>query len=203
MEKGIIVAVDSHSEWLLDGWWQAYSTHNAFPVTFVDLGMSKKGVLWAKEKGNVIEPSFQKQGLLKPLILALSIYQETIWIELNCEVQGNLSCLFEELSLDQEMGLCLDRDMKGASRGSSSGVIVFKQVSKLLSLWIATSAQSLKEEKQFFSSHSKGFKELKAVYNWNPLWGANPEALIVRWPFKTGKLFIDKDPLTSKVRKES
>lgn len=194
MEKGILVAVDSHSEWLLAGWWAAYSRHNTYPVAFVNCGMSKKGLAWAQEKGTVIQPSFGgKRGPTKPQILQLTPFAETIWMELNCEVQSDLSCLFAELMGNEEMGLCLERDDKGMV--FNSGVIVFKQNAALLSFWAEKSLGSHYLDKYFFASilrtEESSLRELKPIYNWIPTWGANPAAIVLYWPIKTGKLFIN------------
>ncbi len=195
MEKGILVAVDLHSEWLLAGWYAAYSLYNTYPIAFVNCGMSKKALAWAQEKGTVIQPSLGgKRGSIKPLILQLSPFKTTIWIELNCEVRSSLSCLFEELEEGKDMGLCLERDDKGVL--FNSGVIVFKQNAALLNLWTENSLKNQTiEDKYFFTSlletEGSRLKELKPIYNWLPMWGDNPAATILYWPIKTGKLFIN------------
>lgn len=53
-EKGVLVASNSFSEWMLPWWWDNYSKHSAYPVAFVDLGMSEGKVDFCKEKGSVV-----------------------------------------------------------------------------------------------------------------------------------------------------
>src|SRR5689334_9119639 len=52
---GVIVGCDLYQEWLLLWWWSHYSSHNAIPVAFVDMGMSEEGALWCKERGEYIK----------------------------------------------------------------------------------------------------------------------------------------------------
>jgi hypothetical protein len=205
MHKGILVAVDSYSEWLLAGWWATYSQYNNYPVCFVNLGMSKKSLVWAQEKGMVIQPSIiGGKALTKPLILQLSPFQETIWIELNCEVCGPLAGLFEELTEDQEIGLSFEKNDKGMMVNSS--VVVFKQNTVLLTRWVEKSLKNhplSQQDHYFFQSifeiDPAHLKELNPIYNWGPTWGSNPSAIILRWPIKTRKLFIDSFPIKMKT----
>lgn len=58
-EKGVLVASDSISEWMLSWWWDNYHKHNTLPVAFVDLGMSPKSVDFCKQKGIVIPYTYK------------------------------------------------------------------------------------------------------------------------------------------------
>ncbi len=53
--KGIIVASDEKQEWLLPWWWDNYSKHNVFPVTFIDFGLSERGKEFCRERGELVE----------------------------------------------------------------------------------------------------------------------------------------------------
>lgn len=56
--QGVVVASDSGSEWMLPFWWHHYVQHNAFPVVFVDMGMSSLAAAWCKRRGTVIPFAF-------------------------------------------------------------------------------------------------------------------------------------------------
>jgi hypothetical protein len=50
-EEGLIVGCDSTLEVLLPWWWKHYSSHNSYPVAFVDFGMSKEALAWCEARG--------------------------------------------------------------------------------------------------------------------------------------------------------
>lgn len=121
---GIIVGSDLTQEWLLPWWWEKYRTHNDFPVTFVDFGMSKEKRAWCQERGELIllpiadifvaekeqvDPTLidQWEGIYggrfwpsrsawfkKPLACLQSPYKRSIWIDLDCEIRGSIKELF-------------------------------------------------------------------------------------------------------------
>ena len=41
---GVIVGSDYSQEWLLPWWWENYTKHNRYPVTFVDFGLSQEPI---------------------------------------------------------------------------------------------------------------------------------------------------------------
>jgi hypothetical protein len=51
---GVIVGCDRGQEWLLPWWWERYSAENAFPVTFVDFGMSQEAMQWCAQHGELV-----------------------------------------------------------------------------------------------------------------------------------------------------
>jgi len=53
-ENGLIVGSDQRLEWLLPWWWHHYSRYNAYPVTFIDFGMSEQALDWCRQKGQLI-----------------------------------------------------------------------------------------------------------------------------------------------------
>src|SRR5580692_7422515 len=51
---GILVGADVSQEYLLPWWWDHYSRHNSFPVTWIDFGLSEQMKDWCREKGELI-----------------------------------------------------------------------------------------------------------------------------------------------------
>lgn len=119
-EKGLLVASDINSEWLLPWWWSRYKTHNHFPVCFIDLGMSCLGKTFCQQHGDVLTFShtqsmkspkhLQKEWeknygrdlwekrqswLKKPFALLQTPFKRTLWLDLDCEVLASLATLFE------------------------------------------------------------------------------------------------------------
>ncbi len=54
-ECGVIVGCDCAQEWLLEWWWERYSAENAFPVAFVDMGMTPTAQKWCLQHGELID----------------------------------------------------------------------------------------------------------------------------------------------------
>lgn len=54
-EKGLLVGCDAKQEWMLPWWWEHYRSHNAYPVAFIDFGMSPAALAWCKQRGECID----------------------------------------------------------------------------------------------------------------------------------------------------
>src|SRR5579862_7309437 len=124
-KNGIIVGTDLTQEWLLPWWWKHYSAFNAYPVAFVDFGMSDPVKDWCRERGELIslfvadvfvaereeiDPALVKQmeeacgkefwpsrhaWFKKPLACLQSPFVKSLWIDLDCEIRGQLDPLFD------------------------------------------------------------------------------------------------------------
>jgi hypothetical protein len=143
MTKGVLVATDQKEEWLLPWWWEAYSRFNAFPVTFVDWGMSEKAKEWCRARGTLISarvdstffseasPSPRIQNAIevfrafflsdvrpywfsKPVVMKDSTYETTLWLDLDCEVLAPLDALFEYASSPAGVGIARDTEVSEA-----------------------------------------------------------------------------------------
>ncbi|MBS0628503.1 MAG: hypothetical protein JSS09_09890 [Verrucomicrobia bacterium] len=161
-EKGFIVAADLTQEWLLPWWWDNYSKYNNYPVTFIDLGLSKEMKTWCQEKGHYIHlpiPNifvFEKNSFplihiekwekdhgssfwesrnawfKKPLACLQAPYDLSVWIDLDCEVKGSLSSLF---SLPLPSSKITLAQKYHPLAPVNSGVILFKKGAKIIEDW--------------------------------------------------------------------
>lgn len=89
MFRGVITGCSAKEEAFLPRWWEHFSKYNTCPVTFVDFGMSDEALSFCKAHGHLM------QSLSKHSALRATPYQETIWTDIHCEIQENLSPLFE------------------------------------------------------------------------------------------------------------
>ncbi len=140
--KGVIVAADQQIEWLLPWWWARYSSHNNYPVCFIDLGMSCFGKSFCLKRGSLIpletnifslkplqnteqwekiygRDLFEKRknSLKKPFALMKTPYKYSLWLDLDCEVLKNLDHLFEYehqicLAKETEAEIALEKELK-------------------------------------------------------------------------------------------
>jgi hypothetical protein len=149
---GVIVGVDAHHEWMFPWWWKNYSRYNSYPVAFADFGLSLEQLKWCHERGIVISipeislssekdlmweqiygPSIwqaRKHWFKKPSALLASSFNRGLWIDIDCEVCGSLSPLFEEF---KDATFAVAREKREIFY--NSGVVLFKKETPLLQKW--------------------------------------------------------------------
>ena len=208
---GIVIATDSTQEWFLKWWWENYSKHNSYPVTFFDIGMSQSARNWCENKGSIRSFSFpegwianketieshliqeweekyqgnvwegRKQWFCKPYVLLQSPYDRTIWIDLDCEVRGSLTPLFDYCN-DKD-GFSILKLKLDDSSFYSAGVVVSKHGSPVVTKW----AENIyKDNAQHFGEENVLIETLE-----QEKFQITPYSLIYNWP-----TFIPQDAKT-------
>jgi hypothetical protein len=239
-EHGVIVGTSKNQEWLLPWWWMHYSLHNTFPVTFVDFGdMSAPTAKWCRERGQLIKlelsdsfmtlkekidpalaiqwESFQPNvwslrstWYKKPFAMLLSPYQQTIWLDLDCQVRGSLRPMFDycnnkggfaaaiEHEVSQEINLQRNIIQPGQLM-YNTGVIVLKKGSTLLKEWTERTRDnnhlhcSEQQLMAFILNSGKwAFNTLPSRYNWTIDLKMNKDAVILHYWGDEGKQIIKK-----------
>ena len=208
-QEGIVVACDQNQEWLLSWWWEHYSRHNSYPVLFVDIGMSEKGRAWCSERGacvpldvegfceKPISPenarawenqitsilSFRSTLLKKPFAFRQSPFALSLWLDLDCQIKGPLDPLFYLLHFGVDFSV---RKVEIPTLTFSSGVVAFRKDSRVLASWleeiVERNDRHIHDEAaltQLLMKDGVSFMELPSIYNWNPLHGNNPQAVIL------------------------
>jgi hypothetical protein len=134
-EKGLLCGCDAQQEWLLPWWWERYSKHNAFPVTFIDFGMSEQARTFCRLRGELItldvddcfiqrKEQLSKERVAswetiygptlwsarlrwfkKPFALLHSTYRFSLWLDLDCEILGPLDSLFTACTEESQLAL--------------------------------------------------------------------------------------------------
>ena len=215
MERGVVVASDSNSEWLLSWWWERYSSCNTLPVVFVDLGMTSDAIVWCKEKGEVIVLNQSTQNsssqlksvwFKKPSACLLSPFTQTLWLDLDCEVLSFLDPVFDFLIEGKELVVSYGHAVdfpenleKEALSGTicNSGVLVFRKGSELMRKW---EKKALEESDLYVgdecilsiligqSLETVGL--LPEIYNWRMCRGMPLYTKIIHWKGEWGKRYI-------------
>lgn len=221
---GIIVASDQTLEWALPWWLEHYKRYNSHPVAFIDLGLSFEKKEWCKLHGPLIslrvvdfaedvdletakkwESEFGKQfwesrnaWFKKPLACLKSPFKRTIWIDVDCEVRGQITPLFEYASATP--GLAMAREqiyVIESHQMYNSGVIVFSQNHPLIEEW----ADTCLTQSQHFSGDQEVLSqiiakkqiqigELHPCYNWSRLKPDSQDTVIQHWHGTYGKWVI-------------
>lgn len=241
IKEGILVATSHHIEYLLPWWWYHYSLHNYLPVAFVDLGMTAEARSFCKERGSVIDfihPSphagakecVDKQlrdrwetvhgkGLWqtriewfkKPFVFALSPFEKTLWLDLDCEVRSPIDPILS--ACECPAGIALTPEADGYQKVFrelgfcdaeetiyNSGVVPYITQSHIIQKWVEeASFHSHKyiSDQDALSSLLHREKILFTIMpfemNWDRGHGPSDEALIFHWHGKPGKQMLKKE----------
>jgi hypothetical protein len=221
--NGVIVGCDVNQEWLLSWWWERYTRHNDFPVAFFDFGMSEKAKAWCEKVGRYLElpkkPNFLKEPALKvrsqfgdrkrseikalrstwfqkPFAYLHTPFPLSCWIDLDCEIKGDIKPLFTALEGGIEIALVkepeyvqkklLEMDLIHKDETSyNSGVVAFRKGAKIIDCWVDVARSQngeLHGDQDALSRaiylHRPALKELSPIYNWKLNQGPNPSSLI-------------------------
>ncbi|MCB1106974.1 MAG: hypothetical protein KDK76_02640 [Chlamydiia bacterium] len=231
MDKGVLTGCDHRQEYLLKWWWKNYCQDNDFPVTFCDFGMSPSARAWCESKGNVITQhtipiSNINQGIEKapwketlfPLMWSnrhvwfqkafaqeKSPFNQTIWIDLDCEVKKNVGSLFEMIEVgdgfaisftaEEELKPYYERKLlEEGVKGVQTGVFAYTKNSPVIPAWInwckANFPIDFTEETCLSHLlHKHPFKPtyFSRNYNWTTPEIKNPRALILHHASATRK----------------
>ncbi len=226
MQKGILIGSDDKTEWLLSWWWRYYSKYNDFPVAIVDFGMTPRMVKWCQKKFQVIslkapQDFVQQRSALsnnlakrwqetyigdvwqareawfkKPLACLQTPFDLNIWMDIDCEVCGSLSPIFEVFEKGIELALVRD-ERTVEEHNYSSGVMLFPKNAPFLKKW----AQLCLEGNDRYMGDQNAltdlilakkvqFKELSPIYNWIMFQGYNVSAVVAHWGAAWGKEHI-------------
>ena len=231
---GIVIGSDSHQEWLLPWWWDNYSLHNAYPVAIFDFGMSREALAWCREKWQVLSlPSqiplrplsphiskhyknrpeldhFRAVWFKKPLALLHSPFPLSLWVDLDCEVKGNLSPLFSalqfgaDISLVEEPGYTQEKSRElqfilPDEITYNCGIIAFKKNVPILHQWIDLATKDNSDfladqdalSRAIYLNRPRLFT-LPSIYNWKLSQGHNEEALILHYAGSAKSSLIHK-----------
>ncbi len=203
MSTGVIVGCDKNQEWLLPFWWSHYSKENNYPVAFFDFGMTKQAADWCKTKGAYIK-LLPKSMLKKNETLRTPWFQKphacfhtpfpiTCWLDLDCEVKGNLEPLFQMLG-QHEMAMVKTPRSKLSPRWRyrelpsdmkyNSGVIVFRKNTNIITKWIKMGRRCITDDyaiSLLIYREKLKIQELPPIFNWMANQGPNPNALIIHY----------------------
>ncbi|MBS0624596.1 MAG: hypothetical protein JSS32_00925 [Verrucomicrobia bacterium] len=220
-QDGIIVGSDQTQEWLLPWWWSHYSRSNSYPVTFVDFGMTPGAREWCKERGELIRllvadifvaskeeidpaliPAWENiygkklwnsrsAYFFKPMACLQSRYRRAIWIDLDCQILGNLAPLFP---CCDRCGLTMTKEVGGTY---TTGVIVFQHGLPIFEEW---ATQALFRNREFpgdqdlftalLLENKTPIEILPDPYNWSRTFPENPNALVLHYHGDVGKAYI-------------
>ncbi len=158
--------------------------------------------LWESTNGKQLWAS-RTGWFKKPFACLLSPYDQTVWIDLDCEIRRPLEPLFSHA--DHPSGIAIANEMDN-KREFNSGVIVFRKGIPLLESWKNRSleANHLYAGDQdiltaLIHEQSLTISVLDPIYNWSRCRGENSDAVIYHWHGPHGKAVIAHALLQSQI----
>ena len=171
-------------------------------------GFFFQGELWKEWKLDLTTVAPERWVCFrKPVALVNSPFEKTLWLDLDCQVRGDLSPLFSLSLPSSKLGVTpcgsfthvhnLSKEHVILMDKYNTGVILVEKNSPLLHQWL-----SLSSGQAFFRTdegslsflidrNQREITEIPHRYNWPASnWGENEEALIYHWLGKEGKLFL-------------
>jgi hypothetical protein len=227
MLDGILVGCNQDQEWMLAWWWMHYHKYNKYPVAFVNFGMSENGCEWCRKKGVLIQldsPSIalkhrelipkeriskwekaygdiawesRAQWFRKPFAMLKTPFNRTIWIDLDCEITGSLTPIFQKIHYQSGIAVARERNSYNEIEGYNSGVVAYLKDAPLLKKWAQAcevySSVFLGDQEvlsEIIEQESLEITELSDCYNWRIKFGVNLDAVVLHWVGKVGKQII-------------
>jgi len=205
--NGFVTAADKNQEFMLDWFWANFIKFHdpeKTPMLFIDLGLSKERRVWCEERGvvhqNVYETQLSKAHW-KPICLTASPWAKSIWIDLDCEILGNIESYFNYI--DNNVVVTLDPynpwAVKFKNPPIAAGLIGYQHASSIISEWAQTLISRpaeyrddqfclnelyTKRQQDFYIAPSR-FQRLRLEEE-----GIRDDALIIHWTGSEGKQII-------------
>jgi hypothetical protein len=227
-EYGLLVGCDKYEEWLLDWWWTHYTKTNSYPVAFADFGLTENGKKWCQAHGECVTCpelfsksdqnripektrelwekvygkgiwDFRPVWFKKPYACIRSPFEKTIWVDLDCQINADLTPLFTLLDLGAEISILKNGPIHQKIRHDlnlilpkedhyNSGVIAFHKKSPTICKWADLSTES----SDMFSGDEEALSraiylenpniiDLPDIYNWSWEFPQNDNAHIIHF----------------------
>ncbi|MGR3973057.1 MAG: hypothetical protein QRY72_00530 [Candidatus Rhabdochlamydia sp.] len=207
MNQGVMIGCDEAREWMLPWWWERYQQWCTFPVVFGDFGMTPAAKRWCLARGDLLAlkesrsrsmNSSSDEHLIDQMIaLVTTPFQQTIWLDLDCEIMGSLTPLFGYLHPHTLLSLCSRDSSCLRKRVYNTGVIVYEKRSPILRAWASDVFKPGYDKEQeshlleeLLNQEKIDSVDIPSKYNWDVREGIHPEAAILHWQGDWGKQVI-------------
>ena len=131
-----VTGVDKNQQWLLPWWLSNICRHNEQDIVICDFGMTEEWSKWAEERADAfIKFPVREQcaWFYKPLALWKTAYSKKCWIDLDCEVLGDISGIFDYTERDKIT--CAEDIHHSWGCKYQTGVFAVENNSRILEVW--------------------------------------------------------------------
>jgi hypothetical protein len=205
-QDGFLVMADAGADWMFPWWLKNFRAHNPnAELAVCDIGMSQHMRELARTSGYTysIGPKQNRSGWwLKPDALLNSPFSNTIFIDLDVEVLGNLDCMFKYMKEQAKGTILMTSDKHFGHLGRyapwNTGVIGINSTSKkFLEAWIEKMNPKANHCDQCSLGDAQGISPWPEEYQRLRLDGAsNRSPLLMHWTGPVGKATIARSMAT-------
>ncbi len=200
-DRGVVVGCDSAAEWMLPWWFQNFRKHNPdLPVAVADFGMTdscRRSAPAGVSVFDVKDVDVPLGWFLKPFALLRSPFAKALWIDLDCEVRGDVSPLLDAIEPDRIVGVVDEGDGLQVHT-VNTGVIGVEKTAPVLGRW---AEECLERHYSFHSDQDALFATMKTgdLIERGPRWNnirmmAEVEGCVIRhWTGPKGKDHIMRE----------
>jgi len=143
LKNSYMTGCDKNTEWQLPWFLENLRKYNDEPLIIADFGMSPEMCTYASVNCDIIIDMSDKQvsmgrknWMKKPKSMASTVAENTIWLDTDCQVLGNLSEVFK-LIKPNKLLMAEDRPWtkRRGNKWHNSGVVGFYRVPDILKQW--------------------------------------------------------------------
>lgn len=217
MRQGVVTGCDGQHTWMIPWWLEHFRKFNPkTEVAFADFGdTSKKMQEWLRVNVDVYidlsQAVTKRQWFKKPLAIYHCPFEKVIWMDTDCQVQGDITRMFDwcdhdHVGLTWDIGPGFNKGINGdyVKRAVASGVVVAQPKNELIRSWtdLCLKARDIRgdqevlnwmlDERRFKKNTTTKIKIMPKEFQWLRLEGYNPNALIMHWTGIEGKNHIAK-----------
>jgi hypothetical protein len=140
LDRCFLTGADKNTEWQLEWFFKNYHEHNHMPIAFCDFGVSKEAhdmVLKYTDCIFCLSDAKEQGWFKKPRAMLNCPSKETVWLDTDCEIRGNISGIFNTLK-SEKLSMVLDRPWtkRRKSEWYNSGVVGFQGKPMILKEWV-------------------------------------------------------------------
>ena len=138
LSKAVLVGSDANTEWMLPWFVENFKKHNDTHLSIVDFGMTEEAQKWCETNVDSLgdmRVETPHAWFLKPFAMANSPFKKTIWLDIDCEILGDVSPIFSKIVPDK-LSMVVDRPWSKRFNTTmyNSGVVAFEGRPKILEL---------------------------------------------------------------------
>ena len=139
LSKAVLVGSDANTEWMLPWFVENFKKYNDTHLSIVDFGMTEEAQKWCETNVDSLgdmRVETPHAWFLKPFAMANSPFKKTIWLDIDCEILGDVSPIFSKIAPDK-LSMVVDRPWSKRFNTTmyNSGVVAFEGRPKILELW--------------------------------------------------------------------
>ncbi|MDA8654793.1 hypothetical protein N9M50_06710 [Alphaproteobacteria bacterium] len=181
-ERAIVVGCDKKYEHTLSWWLNQYQKNNDLPIIFANFGVSEPVLRQAHKVFSKVVDVYPENGkfswgLKQRAVLEAGVSARWVmWVDLDCEVNGNLDTFFDFMKFDDDFGISLDipafrypGDTEISENHLQAGLFVTSSKGRVFRRWLEELPLHKCDQRAISSIYhnEKSLREFFKLYDWD------------------------------------